>query len=69
MSELCNPCNERPAVTDRLGWHAAALYFLLGNIGRPGPYCEDCAGGRNFLALLFLIGVALVAFVLAVIFW
>ena len=68
MSELCRHCNENPA-TGNLRWYAATLYFVLGSLGTSGPYCEDCAGGRSFVALLFIVIALLVAFVLGVIFW
>ncbi len=67
--KLCGICNERPAVSGALRWYAFAPFFLLEGIGVLQPYCEDCAGGKNLLGAIVMIGVVLFAFVLAVIFW
>ena len=69
MAKLCEHCKESPVVTDSLPWYAAALLFLMGDIGTSGRYCADCAGGRNFIVLLFASAALLIGFVLLVIFW
>lgn len=69
MTKLCEQCEENPAVTGSLPWYAVALLFLIGGIETSGRYCADCAGGRNFIALLFAFAVLLIGFVVLVIFW
>lgn len=66
MKALCEQCRERPAVSGALKWYGA---LFLGGWSGSGSYCADCAGGMNFVGLLALTVVALVAFVLAVIAW
>jgi len=69
MSKLCSHCNESPAVSGGLRWYAIALLLLSGHISVSGQYCADCAGGRNFMALLLGGGLLIAVFVLVVIFW
>ena len=69
MARLCEQCEEKPAVTGSLPWYVVTLSFLIGGIETSGRYCADCAGGRNFIALLFGCAVLLVGFVVLVIFW
>ena len=69
MTRLCSQCEEKPAVTGNQPWYAALLLFVFGFPSGCEGYCVDCAGGRNFIALLFAIIVALAAFVLLVVFW
>ena len=69
MSKLCSQCNERVATTSPPAWPTLVLLFFLGDLGIAGRYCDDCAGGRNFIAILFALCIAIVAFVLVVTFW
>lgn len=69
MTRLCSQCEEKPAVTEHPPWYAAMLLFVLGFPSGYEAYCADCAGGRNFIALLFAIIAALMVFVLLVVFW
>jgi hypothetical protein len=69
MTRLCEQCEEKPAVAGSLPWYAEALMFLMGGIDTSGRYCADCAGGRNFIALLVVCAVLLISFVVLVIFW
>ena len=69
MSTPCAQCGERPAVPGALAWYAVFLFLLFGTSGWSDRYCRDCAGGRNFLALLVAAGVVVGGFVLTVIFW
>lgn len=69
MSKPCSQCNERIATIGAPAWYGIILLFLLGDLGMSGRYCDDCASGRNFIAILFATCIALVAFVFVVIFW
>lgn len=69
MNRICKYCKERPAVTGILSWYTVALLFILGGGEVSSTCCEDCAGGRNFLALLFSAVAAIAIFVLVVIIW
>ena len=66
MKEQCEQCRKRPAVSGALKWYGA---LFLGGWSRSGSYCTDCAGGMNFVGLLAVSAIAVVAFVLAVIAW
>ena len=69
MEKLCKYCKERPATTDTLAWYTVLTLLLLGSGDMSSRCCEDCAGGRNLLALLFLAAAAVFLFVVAVILW
>ncbi|MBL0162514.1 MAG: hypothetical protein IPP82_02355 [Xanthomonadales bacterium] len=66
MKAVCEQCHERPAVPGAIKWYGA---LLIGGWLGFGSYCKDCAGGMNFVGLLAVSAIAVVAFVLAVIVW
>jgi hypothetical protein len=67
MNKRCRQCNERAAVTGSLRWYTSVILLLFDNACMSDDYCEDCAGGRNFMAVIFVVVLALVVFVIAVI--
>ncbi len=69
MSKLCSQCNEHLATTSAPAWYGIILLWFLGDLGMSDRFCDDCAGGRNFIAILFAICIAIMAFVVVVIFW
>ena len=50
-------------------WYAVVLFALSGQPGWSSRYCRECAGGRNFIAMLVAGLVLGLAFLIAVIIW
>ena len=66
MKVRCERCHERPSVSGALKWYGA---LFLGGWFVRGSYCADCAGGMNFVGLVAVSVIAVIAFVLAIIVW
>ena len=69
MSEICKQCGEQKAETQSLHWYSVFLLLLSGAPGWTGGYCADCAGGRNFMALLIGAAVVFGIFILVIALW
>jgi hypothetical protein len=63
----CSHCGVETEKTESLAWYVVPFYLVLGILPRTRDLCRDCAGGRNFLALLALVALLAAAFVVAVI--
>jgi hypothetical protein len=63
----CSHCGVETETTESLAWYVVPFYLVLGILPRTRGLCRDCAGGRNFLALLAAAAVLVAAFVVTVI--
>ena len=63
----CRHCDAQADKDASLAWHAVPWFLLFGVLPTTRGLCRDCAGGRNFLALLAWIALLAVVFVVAVI--
>jgi len=66
---MCARCGERPAESgSSLGLSSLLTIPLLG-IVPAARYCKDCGGGDSTLAVGVLAVVAVIGFLLLVVFW
>jgi hypothetical protein len=63
----CSHCGVETEKTESLAWYVVPFYLVLGILPRTRGLCRDCAGRRNFLALLATVAVLALVFVVAVI--